>query len=280
MRSGAARAFHIVNAVLTQQQREEFDRLGILRLPGAVPSERVKEMLDCVWDAAERRAEVRRNDPSTWKAQRLMGAHDLPASATFEQIGSPAVCDALDSFFGSHNWQRPARWASLLVTFPESSERWEVPHNIWHLDFPASPRSRGLFAVRLFTCLAKLRPGGGGTVFVAGTHRLVQHLAGENGVVRLRSADARKALIRTHPWIKRLCSLDQGIDRVRQFMKVGAVIDGNEVRVVEMTGNAGDVLVTHPLLLHAPATNCAKEPRMVLSSTVYRNGVDAAGLYQ
>ena len=45
MRSGAARAFHIVNAVLTQQQREEFDRLGILRLPGAVPSERVKEML-------------------------------------------------------------------------------------------------------------------------------------------------------------------------------------------------------------------------------------------
>lgn len=266
--------------MLTAEQREEFDRSGIVRLPGAVAPEQVKEMRDCVWDAVERRAEVRRNDPGTWKAQRLMGVHGLPASAIFEQIGSPAVCDALDSLFGSHNWQRPARWASLLVTFPESSERWEVPHNIWHLDFPASRRSRELFAVRLFTCLAKLREGGGGTVFVAGSHRLIQDLAGENGIVRLRSADARRALIRTHPWIKALCSLDGKTDRVRQFMKVGAAIDGNQVRVVEMTGNAGDVLMTHPLLLHAPATNCAREPRMALSSTVYRNGVDAAGLYQ
>lgn len=62
-------------------------------------------------------------------------------------------------------------------------------------------------------------------------------------------------------------------------MKVGAVIDGNEVRVVEMTGEPGDVLLTHPLLLHAPSPNCAQDPRLVLSSTVFRTGVSASEFY-
>jgi hypothetical protein len=265
--------------MLTAEQREEFDRLGIVRLSGAIAPKDVKAMSDSVWDAVERRVKVRRDDPSTWKAQRVMGAQDLPKAATFDQIASPQVCDALDDLFGGGGWQRPEQWASLLVTFPESSERWDVPHNTWHLDFPAASVPRELFGVRLFTSLARLQPGGGGTVFVAGSHRLVQNLAGKNGVERLRSADARKALIRTHPWIKRLCTFDAGVDRVRQFVKVGAMIGGNQVRVVEMTGEAGDVLLAHPLLLHAAATNCASVPRIVLSSTVYRTGVSPGALY-
>jgi hypothetical protein len=265
--------------VLTVEQREEFDRSGIIRLRGAIAPKHVKEMCDWVWTAVERRTKVRRDAPRTWKAQRVMGTQALPKAATFDQIASPEVCDALDNLFGSGGWQRPDRWASMLVTLPESSERWDVPHNIWHLDFPASSRSHGLFAVRLFTCLAKLPRGGGGTVFVAGSHRLVQALVGKDGVVRLRSADARKALIRSHHWIKALCSFDERVDRVRQFMKEGTVIDLDEVRVVEMTGEPGDVLMTHPMLLHAPATNCTKDPRLVLSSTVYRTGVNASESY-
>jgi ectoine hydroxylase-related dioxygenase (phytanoyl-CoA dioxygenase family) len=35
-----------------------------------------------------------------------------------------------------------------------------------------------------------------------------------------------------------------------------------------MTGEPGDVILTHPLLLHAAATNCAEMPRMVLSSII------------
>lgn len=86
---------------------------------------------------------------------------------------------------------------------------------------------------------------------MAGSHRLVQDIVDKDRVDRLRSADARKALIRTCPWVKRLCSLDEKVDRVRQFVKEGAVIDHINVRVVEMTAEPGDVFVTHPLMLHA-----------------------------
>jgi Phytanoyl-CoA dioxygenase (PhyH) len=265
--------------MLTAEQREEFDRSGIMRLPGAIAPSKLQVMLDFVWDAVERRTDVRRDDLHTWKGQRVMGTQDLPASATFEQIGSAAVCDALDRLFGRRKWQRPERWASMLVTFPESTAKWNVPHIAWHLDFPASRDLEGLFAARLFVCLARLQRGGGGTVFVEGSHRLVQNLVKDSVARQIRSADARKALIRSHPWIKRLCSFDEGLDRVRLFMKAGAMIDGVELRVVEMTGEAGDVLITHPLLLHAPATNCSEFPRIVLSSTVYRCGVAPNSIY-
>jgi ectoine hydroxylase-related dioxygenase (phytanoyl-CoA dioxygenase family) len=62
-------------------------------------------------------------------------------------------------------------------------------------------------------------------------------------------------------------------------MERSEVSDDVELRVIEMTGEPGDVLLTHPLLLHAPARNCASVPRIVLSSTVFRSGVQQSALY-
>jgi hypothetical protein len=266
--------------MLTPVQREEFDRSGIVRVPGAIAPRSVREMCDRVWAALNRRYQIRRDDPATWKARRLAGFHDVPKSENFEQVGSPAVCAALDNLFEGRNWDRPERWASLLITFPESTGRWDVPHKSWHLDFPAPCGLHGFFAVRLFVCLAKLQPGGGGTLFVAGSHRLVQAFADTDRAVKLRSAAAREALIGAHPWMKELCTFDENVDRVRRFVKEGALINDVDVRVVEMTGEPGDVFLTHPLILHAASTNCTKDPRLVLSSTVYRSGVSLSAIYQ
>jgi hypothetical protein len=266
--------------MLTPQQREDFDRLGIVRVPGAIASRDAANMCDRLWETLARRFKIRRDDPGTWGARRVAGFHDLPKSENFEQIGSPVVREALDNLLGEGNWQRPERWGSLLVTFPESTTRWDVPHKSWHLDFPAPARVQGLFAVRLFVCLAKLRPAGGGTLFLAGSHRLVQDLADKEAGEKLRSAEAREGLIRNHPWVKGLCSFDQKVDRVQQFVKEGAVINDVNVRVIEMTGDAGDVFMTHPLMLHAGSRNCAQSPRLVLSSTVYRAGVAVPALYE
>ena len=266
--------------MFTTQQREEFDRSGVVRVPGAIAARDAAKMCDRVWETLGRRFKIRRDDPSTWGARRVAGFHDLPKSENFEQIGSSAVCEALNNLLGTGNWQRPERWGSLLVTFPESSERWDVPYKSWHLDFPAPSHSQALFAVRLFVCLAKLRPAGGGTLFLAGSHRLVQDLADKEGAGKLRSAEAREGLIRNYPWVKGLCSSDEKVDRVQQFIKDGAVIGDVNVRVIEMTGEAGDVFMTHPLILHAGSRNCVSDPRLVLSSTVYRSGVSVPALYQ
>jgi hypothetical protein len=266
--------------MLTPLQREEFDRLGVVHVLGAIASRDAAKMCDRVWDTLGRRFQIRRYDPGTWRARRVAGFHDLTKSENFEEIGSPAVREALDNLLGDGNWQRPERWESLLVTFPESHERWDVPHKSWHLDFPAVRRVDGLFAVRVFVCLAKLRPTGGGTLFLAGSHRLVQALADKEAAEKLRSAEAREGLIRDRPWVKGLCSFDANVDRVQQFIKDGTTIGDVNVRVVEMTGEPGDVFMTHPLILHAGSKNCAQDPRLVLSSAVYRAGVSVPALYE
>ena len=45
------------------------------------------------------------------------------------------------------------------------------------------------------------------------------------------------------------------------------------MRVVEMTGDAGDVILAHPLMLHAPVAICSTMPRLVLSGTAFSAGV-------
>ncbi len=279
--------------MLTDQQRDEFDRYGIVRMPGAVSKAAADEMLATVWDALRDRYHLHRGAPETWPepqsrsggglqqiggAHRYLGTHHIPKSVTFEQVGNAAVCGAVDDLLGRGNWTRPERWGSLLVTFPESTERWEVPYSNWHLDFPASQSSSGPAGVRIFTCLAKLPESGGGTVFVAGSHRLVEKAARAGEI--LRSADARMRLIRAYPWVKALCSRDEKTDRVRRFMREGTRIDGVEMRVVEMIGEPGDVLLVHPMMLHAPALNCSSMPRFVVQATAFRAGVEPFKLYR
>ncbi|MGC2494527.1 phytanoyl-CoA dioxygenase family protein [Candidatus Binatus sp.] len=279
--------------MLTGQQRDEFDRYGIVRMPGAVGKAAADEMLTTVWDCLRDRYHLHRGAPDTWPepqrqsagglqqiggAHRYLGTHHIPKSVTFEQVGNTAVCGAVDDLLGSGNWQRPERWGSLLVTFPESTERWEVPCTNWHLDFPASQSPSGPAGVRIFTCLAKLPECGGGTVFVAGSHRLVEKAARAGEI--LRSADARMRLIRAYPWVKALCSRDEKADRVRRFMREGTRIDGVEVRVVEMVGEPGDVVLVHPMMLHAPALNCSSMPRFVVQTTAFRKGVEPFKLYR
>ena len=279
--------------MLTAEQRDEFDRCGMVRMPGAVAEAAAEEMLRTVWNCLRDRYHIHRGAPDTWPepqsrgdggvqqiggAHRFMGTHHLPKSVTFEQVGNGVVRDAIDDLLGPGNWLPPERWGSLLVTFPESRDRWEVPCSNWHLDFPASLSPSGLAGVRIFTCLADVPAGGGGTVFIAGSPRLFENVVSEGESVP--SAEARKRLIRAYPWVKALCSRDETADRVRRFMREGTSIDGVEVRVVEMIGEAGDVVLVHPMMLHAPAMNCSSVPRMVLSATAFRAGVAPVKLYR
>jgi phytanoyl-CoA dioxygenase PhyH len=261
--------------VLSHQQLNEFEHNGILRVSGAISSADIESMTTLVWDNLERRYPVRRDQPETWTSQRIYGLHALDKSVTFQEIGSAKVCQILNDLLGSGNWQRPTRWGSLLIAFPESVEPWEVPCTSWHLDLPASESVEELLAVRLFTCLQPLRHRGGATLMVAGSHLLVENLVRRNAGRRLRSADIRAALIRNYSWIKALCSHSEPADRIGRFMSASTAVNGAELRVIEITGEPGDVFLVHPLILHAPSTNCAPVPRMVLSTFVYWNGINA-----
>src|ERR1700730_5631155 len=120
--------------MLAPEQLDEFRRPGIVRVPGAISSRVANAMCDSVWEMLARRYHIRRDDPETWKAQRVMGTRDVPASMTCEQVASPAVRSTFDDILGADVWDTPEHWGSLLVSFPDTHEPWQLPHQSWHLD--------------------------------------------------------------------------------------------------------------------------------------------------
>ena len=268
--------------MLTPQQVDEFQRLGIVRAPAVISARAAATMCDSVWDMMSRRYKIRRDHPATWKAQRIAGTKDRPKAITLEQVMSPLRA-ILNQLLAPSEWECDNHWGSLLVSFPGAvpvaPQGWDVPHTGWHFDVPLVRALPELYGVRIFTCLAHLPRHGGATLAVAGSPQLAQALASARGMAKLRSADIRKGLSHRYDWINDLCTFDTAIDRVDRFMKATSRLENIEVRVGEMTGEPGDVYLVHPLMMHAQSPNCLAMPRIVLSSTVYRRGVDWGVLY-
>src|SRR5262245_61398233 len=86
----------------------------------------------------------------------------------FDALATSEVVAAITELLGHADWPRPFSWGDPLVTVPGAGP-WTVPAGGWHLDFPA----RGTLALKWLGYLAPVRAGGGGTVALAGSHRLV-----------------------------------------------------------------------------------------------------------
>jgi ectoine hydroxylase-related dioxygenase (phytanoyl-CoA dioxygenase family) len=179
-------------------------------------------------------------------------------------MASSTIAGALDDLLGV-DWGRPARWGVPLVTFPDRTLQWDVPHQFWHLDTPAMPESPAV--ARVFVILEPLAARGGGTLVVTGSHRVFQSLAARVGRP-LRSSEANRRLRAEQPWFAALSSNADNVDRIRRYMSEGAQVDGVLVRVVEMTGQAGDAFLMHPSLLHTPSPNVGAQPRLMLTQWI------------
>ena len=201
----------------------------------------------------------------------VTGIQAAARSQAFNPMSNPAVCAALDDLFGAGAWKHPPRWGQPLVTFPGERKHWDVPHTSWHLDAPASRSSPKLPGVVVFAYLAPVLEQGGGTLVLAGSHRMVEDFAANaDPAEEGRSADVRSALKRAEPWLRALWSRDAEIDRVHRFMIEGADVRGVPLRVMELTGQPGDVIIWHPWLFHAAAANCRTQPRLMLRQPIDR----------
>ena len=257
--------------MFTARHKDEFERLGVARFPEILPAGDVRDMSDRLWRALGEDHKVFRDDPPSWRAARPSGFQRLIRSDAFAAIASPAVVGVLDALFGAGQWQPPRHWGQPLLCFPTPGLDWDVPHRHWHLDIPAGDACRTLPGVRLFAFLERVEPRAGGTLVVTGSHRLVQALgARSEAPAVLRSAQVRKALMRSTPFIRSLCSPPEGSDRVREFMGGTARQGDVPLTVAELTGEPGDVVVMDLRVLHALAPNCGSRPRLLLGQHIYR----------
>jgi len=158
--------------VLSKDQRDEFERSGLTRLSAAIPSDAAAAMRDRIWSFLQERDGIGRADRSSWPVGAVAQFQRLARSDAFDGIWqATAVSAALDDLLGEGRWRRGLN--GVLVTFPQPGTVWTLPTSSWHLDAP--PKMLGVVvSVRLFVILDDLEAQGGGTLVLAGSHRLVK----------------------------------------------------------------------------------------------------------
>jgi hypothetical protein len=260
-------------AVLTEQQQRDFQSRGFVKLAGAFGGDHAADQRALIWQELREDYGILEHDRSTWRqpTKQLRRSRDNPIHNAMVTV---RVIDALDSLLGQGEWTRDgkANWGSLLITFPNAAA-WDVPQGTWHWDSPTPAHRHRVAGIQLFSFLAPTRPGGGATVFVEGIHHiLLQYYAALSVDKRqAKHATHRKRLMSNHPWLRELSGVDHEVkDRKAFFMQQGGIIDGVEVRVLEMAGDPGDVYLLHPLLVHCWASNALDTPRMMRSKMIVR----------
>jgi hypothetical protein len=254
--------------MLTHIQREEFETTGTLRLTGAFGVRAAQQMTTRIWEVLERMHGVRRDDAHSWNIPQPTGFQSLTRAGVFDAIASAALCEDVDQLLDA--WDRPKHWGAPLVTFPDATAEWDVPATQWHLDFPARGALRPLPGIRVLAFIDDVAPRSGGTLALAGSHRLVEALMTAGLARGGHSTEVRDALAERHEWLRQLWSTHDAADRIDRFMQKGTTSDGQAVRVVELSGSPGDVVLLHPRLFHAPSRNVGAKPRLMVSQSLFR----------
>ena len=86
-----------------------------------------------------------------------------------------------DDLLGSGNWKWLSIWGQILATFPADEWCWnslfqgqvQVKKILCHADHSYDTPLGELADVQIFGLLAELEPGGGGTLVIEGSHRVI-----------------------------------------------------------------------------------------------------------
>jgi hypothetical protein len=247
--------------VFTTVERENFAKYGLIKRENFLPSGKFARVREVILERLE--------EEGIW----LDGRWHLPdgIESTELNAGMPLVkplnrhemiidlvrgevADAASALVDGRAVYPMSPHPALLFTLPNATT-WTIPHKNWHLDLPRLADG-GAPGVQFFALLERVEAGGGGTLVVAGSHRLL------NDEGRISSADLRKRLKR-EPYFEELMS-NKGEDRLRLLREIGRVGDV-ELQVVEMTGEAGDVYFMDLRMLHTVAPNALRIPRLMIT---------------
>ena len=255
--------------MFTNAQKQCFEKNGFVHLPDAVPTSDVSDMYNRLWALLEQTGDVRRDDPTTWPADYVSGLQPLRKSDPVPSQ-SPALVAALDTVFGGRNWRDRPNWAQALVTFPKPGP-WQLPHTIWHIDHPYRQPIE-ITGVNVFLFIDDVSPRCGGTLAIQSSPAVVRRfVSGVRDIQTQKHGVLNKQLMRSHPWLqgllKRPCS---DTDSIERYMERDTDVYGIPARVVELTGRAGDVVLCHPWLVHAPSPNTSDQPRLMRALRVNR----------
>lgn len=254
--------------MLTNQQLARFELSGLLPLPQAMPAVRALAMRNRLWTFLSVMHGRKQDDPTTWKAiEGRAGFKTLIRTGAFDELREH-LTEPMTDVLGPA-WDSPEHWGHPLVTFPSIDQEWAIPAAGWHVDSTrwCVGELPGLVA---FTFLDEVRPRGGGTLVMPGSHRITWQLCQRAGGF-MKTSRMKAFLATNYAWFADLWREPAaGMDQLRRYFHDGTTVEGTHVRVVELCGQPGDVILMHRRMLHAAAPNALNSPRMMLSEFITR----------
>jgi ectoine hydroxylase-related dioxygenase (phytanoyl-CoA dioxygenase family) len=247
--------------IISRSQRETFERFGVLRLESFLPAAKVALAREALFLHLEQEGVWR---DGRWQLDHLgpstalnAGAHLLDGLKRCRELArlvAEEVAQAVGELLGGRRALAMMDRPQILFTLPNATE-WSVPASVWHTDLPRLPDG-GIPGVQVFTFLDTVVPGGGGTLVVAGSHRLL------NEELRISSKELKKRL-RREPYFRDLMS--KGVGARERFLHEPGRVGEVELQVVEIHGEPGDVFLMDLRVLHTVAPNAAPTPRIMLT---------------
>lgn len=247
--------------MLTDAQHSEFEALGVLKVNSLFSVQAIERARISIlkrfeplrlsqggeWQLDDT---ARVNWPEKGYKAKDIGNKIEEVERLLDEPGVKPMANALldDAKLDHEFFKRP----QILVTLPIAGE-WFMPNNGWHVDVPRL--STGACpGVQIFILLSEIKPGGGGTLAIAGSHKLL------NGEGFVRSRDVTKRL-----WAKTLFQefMSEPRSTLDWFEVHAPTAESVEVKVVELTGSPGDAYFIDLRTLHSGAPNMSQEPRMM-----------------
>ena len=258
----------------TEPQLESFHSTGYIRLEKVLPDDCLDSMMAHAWQLMGQQG-IKREDPASWtRVDAYFGIRGVQKLQALREAGGtpesyPVVRETLDAVFAHRPRRKAPNWGQALVTLPGGAAPWLLPGSTWHFDHRV-PASAAVTGVNVFLLMDDVAPGGGGTVVLRNSPLLMKRYLASNPEATSLSRQ-NKGFLRFDPWLSGLkCPFDAcSVERNRKYMTEDTLVREVPVRVVELTGQAGDVYITHPALLHAPAMNVLDRPRMMCTQRVY-----------
>lgn len=212
---------------LTEIDLKHFSVYGYVKIKNAFTKETAFCCKDILWQVLQDKHNIRR-DHDTWTKKATLdnvyhGSEGKPWSDVFTSTLSESINKICGlnrvGNFGCGWW---------MITFPESKDDgWKVDGS-WHIDglFRHYPFSQqiGLIPIMFFS---DVLPNGGGTAVAESSHLVAAKILSQAGLKGMTGKDLTKTVLAT----------------------------GENFNIIELTGEAGDVVLMHPLLVHARSTN-------------------------
>lgn len=223
--------------LLSQTEINNFISNGYLLVKNVFAPELAAKIIEMVW----KKLEEKPDDPSTWKKP-LVWLKEIFKNEIADHIHTQKYFDAVDDLCGEGRWFAHRGAGVWPVLFPGFYKEWNVPEENWHIEgnwfhHRINSSEQGLVGIQFFT---DIEQGGGGTGIRKGSHHFTA-----------------KVLADAEP---------DGLDEHELYWRVKPLV--KKLPIVEITGNAGDIIFIHPFTLHGSSTNISNNVRIAANKCI------------